>query len=275
MAHDDGATTRGIAHSYTKNGKTFTDNLTHLTWQDSDISYKNYNQALAYCQGLTLDGVAGWRLPEMRELQTLQDFSKHNGGTYWSATEYPYNPSQMAYYINFSQGFSADYGSRDVFEKSKRYRVRCVKGDRLSKGKFTRDNATQTVSDTTTHLMWEDTAHIQQTSGVEDAIAYCENLTLGGYHDWHLPNINEYYTIADRSHYDDAVADIFEHKLSISDDNTNEHYRAANYWTSTYYGQHPNLPQVHYYRTFNERDGASHRCRYYMGMHARCVRGIK
>ena len=275
IPYDDGATKRGIAHSYTKNSNTFTDNNTHLIWQNSSISYKNYDQAISYCQNLTIDGISGWRLPQMRELQTLIDLSHLGGGKYWSATEYPYNPNQMAYYIDFSNGFSAEYGSRDPFEKSNRYRVRCVKGEMISKGEFTRDDTTQTVTDKTTNLMWEDTAHIEQRLGVEDAINYCENLTLAGYDNWHLPNINEYYTIADRNHYDPAVNPIFLHRLTITDNNSNEHYRAANYWTSTYYGQHPDLPQVHYYRTFNERDGTSHRCRYYMGMHTRCVRNIK
>jgi len=123
--------------------------------------------------------------------------------------------------------------------------------------------------------MWEDTTHTTQRSGVADAISYCENLDLAGFKDWHLPNLNEIFSIADRGHYDSAVNAAFVHTLSIGDVNTNDHYRSANYWTSTYYGQHPDLKDVHYYRTFNERDGASHRCRYYMGMHVRCVRAVK
>ena len=197
------------------------------------------------------------------------------GGKYWSSTPYPYDATSMAYYIDFSTGFSADYGSRGVYEKSNHYHVRCIKGDKLSKGTFSRDSAKEVVTDASTHLMWEDDSHIQRTSGVEDAIAYCENLSLGGYTDWHLPNLNEIFTIADRSHYDAAVDGTFTHTLSIGDKNGEGDYRAANYWTSTYYGQHPDKADVHYYRTFNERDGVSHRCRHHMGMHMRCVRDVK
>jgi hypothetical protein len=284
---DDGATKRGLSHTYTKERNIVTDTTTKLLWQDDVTSpYKSWDEAISYCQSLTIDGVSDWRLPSMQELQTLiqfdhspkisTTFSTRGGGKYWSSEVYPYTPESAAYYIDFSTGFSADYGDRSVFEKSNRYRVRCVKGDKyLLEGKFSRDNSKGIVIDSTTNLMWEDSSHINQTSSVEDAIAYCESLNIGGFNDWHLPNINELYTIADRSHYDDAVDSTFTHKLSISADNNNEHYRAANYWTSTYYGQHPTLPNVHYYRTFNERDGASHRCRYYMGMHTRCVRAVK
>jgi hypothetical protein len=284
---DDGTTKRGLSHTYTKEHGIVTDTTTKLLWQDNVNSpYKSWDDAISYCQSLTIDGVSNWRLPTMQELQSLvkldkspkisSTFNTKSGGKYWSSEEYPYTPNSAAYYIDFSTGFSADYGDRSVFEKSNHYRVRCVKGDKqLFEGKFTRDATKEVVTDTTTHLMWEDTTHINHTSGVEDAISYCESLTLAGFDDWHLPTLNELYTIADRSHYDAAIDSTFAHQLSIGSNNTNEHYRAANYWTSTYYGQHPDLPAVHYYRTFNERDGASHRCRYYMGMHTRCVRTVK
>jgi hypothetical protein len=110
---------------------------------------------------------------------------------------------------------------------------------------------------------------------VEDAINYCKNLTLDGVSGWRLPNINELYTLADITHYDPAIDSTFENRLSIGENNTNEHYRAANFWSSTYFGPNTDNPNIHYYRTFNERDGASHRCRSYMGMHVRCVRDKK
>ena len=269
IAKDDGATKRGSSRASI-------DTTTHLKWQTNPSSNRlSWSAAMDYCQALTIDGESGWRVPTFQELQTHNDLSKHNGGKYWSSIEYPYDSNKMAYYIDFSQGFSADYGDRSGFEKSNRYHVRCVKGDKIPHGTFTRDDAKEIVTDSSTQLMWEDDAHIERTSGVENAIQYCENLSLGGYTDWHLPNLNEIYTIADRSHYDAAVDAAFTHTLSIGENNNETAYRAANYWTSTYYGQHPSLKQVHYYRTFNERDAASHRCRYYMGMHTRCVRAVK
>ena len=51
---------------------------------------------------------------------------------------------------------------------------------------LTRDNTKNTVSDSSTNLMWQD----DSTSIMEwsNAITYCEDLTLGGYADWRLPN---------------------------------------------------------------------------------------
>jgi hypothetical protein len=280
---DDAVTKRGTKRSYTKSGGIVTDKLTSLKWQDNSSSRSsNYNDAISYCQNLTIDGESNWRLPTIKELQTLVDygsspridstFDTKRGSKFWSISEYPYDRSNLAYFIDFSRGFSADYGDRSAFEKSNRYYTRCVKGDKLPSSKFIRDDETNIVKDTTTNLMWEDTSHIEGTSSVEDAIGYCDSLVLGGFSDWALPNINELYSITDTSSYDSAIDPTFSHRLSIGSFNEDEHYRAANYWSSTYYGPHTELQNVHYYRTLNARDGASHRCRSYMGMHTRCVR---
>ena len=58
------------------------------------------------------------------------------------------------------------------------------------------------VTDTITGLMWQDDA---QTAGATnifywaDAITQCEALSLDGFNDWRLPNINEIYSIVDQS----------------------------------------------------------------------------
>ncbi len=61
------------------------------------------------------------------------------------------------------------------------------------------------ITDTTTGLQWEDDSNISildplLTTGSgysykrytwSESLAYCEQLGLGGYHDWRLPNVNE------------------------------------------------------------------------------------
>ena len=84
---------------------------------------------------------------------------------------------------------------------------------------FTRDNGTKIVTDNTTGLQWQDDVNI--TKDWVAAITYCEELTLGGYDDWRLPNFNELYSIGDRSKSHPAMDSAFQNVVS------------GNYWSST------------------------------------------
>lgn len=68
---------------------------------------------------------------------------------------------------------------------------------------LTRD-ANGIVTDSTTNLMWQDNSN-QEEKTWSDAINYCENLVLGGYSDWRLPNINELFSLVDYSKSQDAI----------------------------------------------------------------------
>jgi len=56
---------------------TITDKATCLTWQQKDDG-KTYNweQGLAYCENLNLAGRTDWRLPSVKELQSLVDYTR-------------------------------------------------------------------------------------------------------------------------------------------------------------------------------------------------------
>ncbi len=84
---------------YTDNGDgTVTDTDTGLTWQKASSSGKTWEQALAYCESLSLGGYTDWRLPTVKELQSLADYSRYNpaintayfpdtaASSYWSST---------------------------------------------------------------------------------------------------------------------------------------------------------------------------------------------
>jgi hypothetical protein len=65
--------------SYTDNGDgTVTDISTGLMWQKSSSSDKTWEQALAYCEGLNLGTNTDWRLPTIKELRSLVDYSRYS-----------------------------------------------------------------------------------------------------------------------------------------------------------------------------------------------------
>ena len=90
---------------------------------------------------------------------------------------------------------------------------------------FSRDG--DIVVDSVTKLEWQDDAIVDSMEWKE-TISHCEDdVSLGGYDNWRLPNINELKTIIDRSRYNPATVSIFEH--------TSSYY----YWSSTTYeGNH-------------------------------------
>ena len=68
------------------------------------------------------------------------------------------------------------------------------------------------VIDSTTGLVWQDNSENNTTEYTwQEAIDYCEGLSLAGDDDWRLPNINEFKTIIDRSKIELAIVDGFEY----------------------------------------------------------------
>jgi len=128
---------------------TVTDNCTGLVWQkdtadvngDGQIIYEwdggdliTWQAALKYCESLEFAGHDDWRLPNVRELQSIVDYGRWNpsidpvfgaeSGWYWSSSTGVGNPG-YAWYVNFGGGNvgldSADvHGSRNF--------VRAVRG---------------------------------------------------------------------------------------------------------------------------------------------------
>jgi hypothetical protein len=84
---------------------------------------------------------------------------------------------------------------------------------------FTRDDTKQIVTDNETGLQWQDNESATKTW--QNAIDYCEALTLGDYNDWRLPNINELNSLVDDSKYSPSMSPVFES------------FASDNYWSST------------------------------------------
>jgi len=88
------------AGSFTDNGdSTVTDNFTGLMWQQEDGgNLWTWEEALIYCEGLTFASYGDWRLPNIKELESITDdtvyspaadtayFPGVNLAYYWSST---------------------------------------------------------------------------------------------------------------------------------------------------------------------------------------------
>jgi hypothetical protein len=126
------------AGRYTASGGTVYDGMTKLTWQQTPPSTTyTWASAKTYCAsvGTTLRG-SGWRLPTIKELLTLTDFSYSVMGSafdpvafpspqpalYWSASRSAF-ASSSAWVAGFSSGGS----DPTAVDASKPCSVRCVR----------------------------------------------------------------------------------------------------------------------------------------------------
>jgi hypothetical protein len=114
---------------------TITDLLTELVWQK--IPYGDsitWEQALIYADTLTISGQNDWRLPNIKELQSINDETRVNpsldnnifqvvGATkYWSSTSLPNQPLK-AWYLN------TQFGITTYDDKTIRHNILVVRGN--------------------------------------------------------------------------------------------------------------------------------------------------
>jgi len=95
----------------------------------------------------------------------------------------------------------------------------------FANAEYIRNGNKGVVYDTRTNLVWEDDQIVSEMVW-QEAIDYCENLTLGGYDDWRLPNFNEYDSLIDTNRNNPAMSTVFETTVTAED---------GKYWTSTTY----------------------------------------
>ncbi len=235
---DDGYYQKGLETNYSRDdvNNIVTDHVTGLMWQDNTTGYKPYvtlenwdlgdfnntsgDTAATYCENLTLGDYTDWRLPSLRELQTIIDhetaffsskidsvFNNSNGDS-WTSTPSIRFPG-MIWYVDFRSG------EIDRWFGKENHSVRCVRSNaHTSKyASFSRNNGI--VTDNHTNLQWQDD-YSDNNNTIEYAywlqgISYCENLTLGGHTDWRLPNKNELVSLHDHRKYLNAFDNIFQY----------------------------------------------------------------
>jgi len=114
---------------------------------------------------------------------------------------------------------SPDWPGQDGF-----YQASCS-----TTGRFT-DNGDGTVTDSCTNLMWQK----QTAPGTytwQEALQYCDNLSLAGRSDWKLPNERELHTLVDYGRINPSINPVFQ-------------VVATDYWSSTSYVNDPQFAWV-------------------------------
>ena len=75
---------------------TISDNATDLMWMKNDSQVgMNWEQALAYAENLEYAGHSDWRLPNVKELQSIVDYSKSPGTSKTAAIDPLFNSTQI------------------------------------------------------------------------------------------------------------------------------------------------------------------------------------
>lgn len=271
----------GHSPVYTDNGNgTITDIVTGLIWQQSpdtngdgkiDASDKlTYSEALAGANGYSAGGYNDWRLPTIKELYSLINFSGVDPSGYegtdtsglipfidseyfdfaygdtdageriidsqYASSSLYVADNQTLFGVNFADGRIKGYGL-SLFGSEKKFFVLYVRGNSsYGQNSFT-DNGDGTITDNATGLMW---SRNDSESGRTwpEALAWVEEQNQArylGYTDWRLPNVKELQSIVDYASSPDtsgsAAIDAVFNVTTIVNEKGQTDY--PSFWSST------------------------------------------
>ena len=228
----------GNQPSYQDNGDgTVTDLVTGLMWQKNLFTDKyTYDESVAGVDTCTIGSFDDWRLPSIKELYSLIQFSGYGGTNEEESIpfintnyfEFRYgdesagerfidsqNASSTTYVgttmngnftmfgVNFADGRIKGYGTepRPGQTEGKLFEVRYVRGSIDYGVNDFLDNNDGTITDLATDLMWT-TNDNEEGLIWEDALALVQqknNELYLGHNDWRLPNAKELQSIIDYS----------------------------------------------------------------------------
>ncbi len=264
--------------SYTNNNDgTVTDNVTGLIWQQTMGHKLSYEEAFIQAKSLSLGGHNDWRVPTIKELYSLIQFTgkvkmttaiepfidvryfkqpigdsskgeRQIDAQTWSSTKFvgkTMGKDETIFGVNFVDGRIKGYPLYSPSDqKPNKMYFRFVRGNSAyGKNSFQQKN-NETVVDLATGLMWQKADSLEGMDW-QEALQYAENLTLDGYDDWRLPNAKELQSIVDYSRSPDtsnspSIDPVFETSRIVNEDGRKDF---PYYWTSTTHLDGP-MPQA-------------------------------
>ena len=287
------ATYTGNLASYTDNNNgTVSDNITGLMWQQDMGDKITYAEAFVKADTMTLGGYDDWRVPDLKELYSLILFTGSVNGAVpkerfidtsyfkqalgdtsigerlidaqtWSSTQYKSTTmygDTTVFGVNFLDGRIKGYpkyypGSNNTNPRSMYFRM--VRGNTEYGQNDFIDNGNETITDNATGLMWQKTDD-GLARDWENALSYAENLELGGYTDWRLPNAKELQSLVDYTRCPDitqspAINPLFN--CTEIDDPDGNPGQYPYYWTGTTHLDGVNPCSAAVYIAFGEAQG--------------------
>ncbi|MCP3851968.1 MAG: DUF1566 domain-containing protein [Gammaproteobacteria bacterium] len=279
--------------SYTDNHNgTITDNVTGLIWQKEMGKKLTYQEAFKKAEGLTLGGYTDWRVPSIKELYSLIQFTgsvkgqkainpfidtkyfnqplgNSNKGEReidaqtWSSTEYvgkTMKNDETIFGVNFVDGRIKGYPKYNPrTRKENKMYFRFVRGNKAYGKNIFRSNNNGTILDSESGLVWQQSDSLKGMSW-QGALKYAQNLKLGGYDDWRLPNAKELQSIVDYTRSLDtsgspAINPIFQTSSVINEAGKKDY---PYYWSSTTHLDGPTPERNAVYIAFGTATGKMH-----------------
>lgn len=235
---------------------TVIDTVTGLMWQQAAGGEMTIENAIIYCDTLTLGGYMDWRLPDAHESFSILNHQYANpaldvsvftkdSAEYWWTSDRQANDSNKVWVTNKGGGIGNHLktearsagGSKIIQVRA----VRDISAPTLIPDHFT-DNGNGTVTDNITNLIWQKVP-FADTLNWEQALTYAATLFLAGNSEWRLPNIKELQSINDEglinpslntSYFSAGTAKKYWSSTTLPNQTTKAWYLNTQYGITTY-----------------------------------------